>query len=543
MVKRSLIARPASGPLLSEEIVVYDVIVMDRNMPEMSGIEATLAIRKAGYKGPIIGVSGDIDNGEFVAAGATLVMEKPVAFDEMKKAIAKVMQGSHKSARTKYSHPMGVGRPAVPASTSQRVGQAFSQRVAVGAPHAPPSAALPTRPTRHPSKVAPASTPYPAGASRRRLVTAPATPGVFGNGLVPALLSVVMPQLPHSDQHHAHGPNPNPGHGPGQGSVAPSHPGSIAVSGRGFVALTDSPFATDIHVALGWDQIFSYTLGFIDPRFNTLEMRSAFIEYRRSGLNYKLIVVLGVVTLAGLVSRGSVATLWRLNPAFLVAFLSYLVGSMCMVTSILNRLAVISYRYDIKVLQPYHAAAVAFAKSRFAIAFENGALISFTMCASMYVLARTLQGPCPPHTTVWDEQECNPDAVTHNIPQDTLLFAAMAIISFQVLTSGASKRATAVSWVILLAVVNASMVVVGSSLLVWNNLLLVCGACVSYEFERWVGVLLPSFVISPLAPLISLTTLTSLTPSYIHHTHHTPSHRLHPSRPSHPFTPLTLLMI
>jgi hypothetical protein len=215
-------------------------------------------------------------------------------------------------------------------------------------------------------------------------------------------------------------------------------------------------------------------------------MRWAFIEYRRSGLNHKLLAAVTVMSLGTLATRGSVVTLWHLNPAFAAAFASYVVGTLCTATSIVNRLAVISHRYNIQCLQPYHAAAVAFAMTRFAVFFECCGLIFTTLCVSLYVLARVLQGPCPPGTTMWDEQQCNPDAGSHNIPQDSFAIAVVAILSFQVFVNGASKRAIAASWVILLALVNTSMAVVGSHLFLWNNLLMVLAVCVSYEFERWV---------------------------------------------------------
>ena len=441
MVKRTLIARPASHAVLSDASVVYDLIIMDRNMPEMSGIEAAVAIRKAGYKGPIIGVSGDIDNGDFVAAGATLVMEKPVPFDEMKKTIAKVMQASHETTNS-------INNSGLVAPTSQRL--AVRRKLSQTRDFV---SRLTTR------RVAPAHVYVPAYGHSATAATA----GAPGHASIPAPVSVVMPQA---------------------AVVVSRAVGSAANSGRGAVTPGHSQFASDTHVVMGWEKIFSLTLSFIDPRFNTAEMRSAFVEYRRSGLNHKLMAALSAVSLAIFTTRGSLATLWRLNPTYPVAFLGYLVGSLCITTSVVNRLAVISYRFDIKLLQPYHAAAVALATSRFAVAFESAALVCMTMCTGMYVLARTLQGPCPPHTTIWDEQQCNPDASSHNIPQEAFVSAIVNIFGFQVFINSASKRSVAASWVILLALVNASMVVVGSSLLVWNNLLLVCAMCVSYEFER-----------------------------------------------------------
>ena len=59
----------------------YDVILMDFMMPTMSGPDATRALRELGYKGPIIGVTGnalDEDRVLFMNAGATNVIVKPL---------------------------------------------------------------------------------------------------------------------------------------------------------------------------------------------------------------------------------------------------------------------------------------------------------------------------------------------------------------------------------------------------------------------------------------------------------------------------------
>ena len=62
----------------------FDAILMDSNMPYMSGYEATELIRKLGFTGRIFGVTGnafqsDID--QFIAYGADEVVVKPVSID------------------------------------------------------------------------------------------------------------------------------------------------------------------------------------------------------------------------------------------------------------------------------------------------------------------------------------------------------------------------------------------------------------------------------------------------------------------------------
>jgi CheY-like chemotaxis protein len=67
-----------------------DVILMDFMMPHMTGPQATAAIRSMGYKGVIIGVTGNAvtaDINTFVASGANKVLLKPVEFDNLEAAI------------------------------------------------------------------------------------------------------------------------------------------------------------------------------------------------------------------------------------------------------------------------------------------------------------------------------------------------------------------------------------------------------------------------------------------------------------------------
>jgi CheY-like chemotaxis protein len=68
----------------------FDVVLMDDNMPNMSGPEATLIARKHGYKGLIYGVTGNIEKSQvsfFLECGANEVFSKPLDLIKLKESI------------------------------------------------------------------------------------------------------------------------------------------------------------------------------------------------------------------------------------------------------------------------------------------------------------------------------------------------------------------------------------------------------------------------------------------------------------------------
>ena len=68
----------------------FDVVTLDFEMPVMNGYDAATAMRAAGFKGLIVGVTGNAlkaDIETFIAAGADAVVSKPVSVDTLVKLI------------------------------------------------------------------------------------------------------------------------------------------------------------------------------------------------------------------------------------------------------------------------------------------------------------------------------------------------------------------------------------------------------------------------------------------------------------------------
>ena len=75
----------------------YDLVLMDIQMPEMDGIEATKTIRKNSNEVPIVAITASIfhsDQNECTEAGMNGFLTKPYTFDQVKEMIAKFLSES-----------------------------------------------------------------------------------------------------------------------------------------------------------------------------------------------------------------------------------------------------------------------------------------------------------------------------------------------------------------------------------------------------------------------------------------------------------------
>ena len=217
--------------------------------------------------------------------------------------------------------------------------------------------------------------------------------------------------------------------------------------------------------------------------FSTEQMRAAFDEFRRAQLNFKLGALLLVLAMLWTFTRSSVSSFWTQNAVFTVAFAIAVFCWSIIVCSWFLRLAVISWRYDIVWFQPYHDWAAGISQSTYRDWCENIVIVLVPLQASLFVLARAIHGACPPGTSVWNTQMCNTDGV--ELPMDALLFAVICLLKCPAFVLGGSYRAMVASWVIMVAVLNAAMVLAGTKLILWVNLTLLVCAALMYERERY----------------------------------------------------------
>ena len=93
--KKGLKSDTAENGQIAVDMVLVDLdrfklIIMDNLMPVMSGVEATVALREAGFRNLIVGLTGNImddDIRQFLVAGADYVLSKPLQYQSIEKLV------------------------------------------------------------------------------------------------------------------------------------------------------------------------------------------------------------------------------------------------------------------------------------------------------------------------------------------------------------------------------------------------------------------------------------------------------------------------
>ena len=93
--------------LEEENSIPFDAVLMDHEMPELTGPEATETIRRLGYSGVVLGITGNVlkeDIDYFRSKGADEVLAKPVSLAQLQACWEKVSQGN---GALRSKHPYG----------------------------------------------------------------------------------------------------------------------------------------------------------------------------------------------------------------------------------------------------------------------------------------------------------------------------------------------------------------------------------------------------------------------------------------------------
>lgn len=232
--------------------------------------------------------------------------------------------------------------------------------------------------------------------------------------------------------------------------------------------------------------LYDNFLNFATHENQTKAVREDYCNFKRSGFNLPLTMVVVFLNIGYFATRGSLQNLWflsKLNVGFLCAFLCGLVSFLFILTSLFNRITILSHAYGITCLQPYHNAAVKRMRSSRSQFIEDFIIILVATAQSLYLFGRIRQGECN-DGNLFDSQECNPQASSNALPQDQLGYIFIGILFVQVFLKGASKVAILFAWCVDVIFVNLCLYLVGSNQYYWINTVLALCISISYEIER-----------------------------------------------------------
>ena len=470
MAKCLMIARDTA----SVKVARFDAIVLDSNMPEMSGPEATKEIRKLGFTGPIIGLSGDEDMGPmFLAAGADAVLVRPASRRDIATVLRDALQAreiGHLGGCTTASVQarglgMGsiehrsvegsVGPMSAAASGRKQLGSLMtnSTRARLGLR---PMSMMSMRPGSSQGRMSHLQLQSLMSPSRSQLPLQPVRRGSSsdGNRWTGSVRQGTSKVAPEASKRHSAGNDRSSK--------------KLAQTRKTLMRQSYESFATNSAMDV-----------FLKLKSTTMQV--TYREYSRevaSGGNALRQVCVGLVVVFA-ATRGSLYSLWFLHPMFYAAFVSLCLWLACVVCATWCQHCSAPPQSS---LQPW---AVRCLKSRWMqTACTDGVLWTATATVCLYLLARVLQGSCDVDSGLWNEQQCNPESIASEVPQEQLLLVMATALICQVFAPGASRLSLAGAWAVKAVLVNVSMYAAGSSLFFWNNCVLVCLAAVAYEYER-----------------------------------------------------------
>ena len=341
----------------------YDAVVIDCNMPKMTGPDAVLEMRRIGFRGPIIGVSGNEDEEDpFLRSGADCMLVKPVERTTLTAALSAAWAKRANDVNANFRHavanaihsPRANGANFMSGSSSVAHNGAGGREESdsVSAPNSPRGSMKVSRTPPLPGGALnlalrlPTSTQGQQQQQQQQLQLHPkrgsrnAGASQGGNGLQWASAKsskkvAPRPSMQSQSKHDA--VSEGAGAGAGAGAVDEGDPDEQQL--RELIVRSSSHLNQIVHVP--HTDVF---LNFQSEAFRSREVLAEFKEFRRADWNAHLSVACVVLTVVYVVTRYSLEHLWYLNPAFGLTFASLLIYAACVGVNFFCRLAVYSER-------------------------------------------------------------------------------------------------------------------------------------------------------------------------------------------------------
>jgi signal transduction histidine kinase/AmiR/NasT family two-component response regulator len=109
--------------------------------------------------------------------------------------------------------------------------------------------------------------------------------------------------------------------------------------------------------------------------------------------------------------------------------------------------------------------------------------ISGTLFGCLILVGRVQAGQCPPDTSIWDSQRCNPFADAGSFPQEQMIVVTAFPIICQALVKGITLQAVAVQYVFILTATLYCIIHVQGKYEIWTVLYSILFWNIAFEFE------------------------------------------------------------
>lgn len=140
------------------------------------------------------------------------------------------------------------------------------------------------------------------------------------------------------------------------------------------------------------DAMYTRCLGFADEDFLTKQIKLDYFAFKASDLNFPMVIFIFIFGSFLLLFRFNYAQQWRVdqNSMYVAALITSILAGVCMVAIVLNRLILLSYKYNMSCLQHLHRPMIQLMKTQYGQLADDGVLLFCAVSGALFLLAAVL---------------------------------------------------------------------------------------------------------------------------------------------------------
>ena len=217
-------------------------------------------------------------------------------------------------------------------------------------------------------------------------------------------------------------------------------------------------------------------------------IRKNYLAFKRSDSNVPFMIfffLCGVFFMGtGFVWSNDIHT-YRQYPTAMLTIIFGILAAFCLLWVTLNRVVLLSFQYNIIILQRFHKFVSNLRNSPYGQWPDNGAMLFAVLCTGFYLVNISLMDVCHPDMVVYNGSN-NHVACSSSVepPPESFVLSMVTIVVLQIFARGVRRTAVVCSWIICITAVNTSIYLSDCGSYAWMNLLLLFFLCISYELER-----------------------------------------------------------